>query len=124
MFEEYGPAAFTVTINDKWGNIKDHQIQVSATDTPGTFTMSVGKDGDPLHPVATLTIDDDGNILTSQFTNKFGSRDWLSIEGSFGTVPPGGGISSAGNPAGTEGSWSAGGAEPFPPRQDQKRAHA
>jgi hypothetical protein len=123
MFDGYGPAPFSVTINDKWGNVTDHQIQIAPTNPPGTFTMSVGKNGNPLHGVATLTIDDSGKILTSQFFDQFGNRSWSSIGGSFGLLPPGGPIGSEDNPAGTEGQWQAGGGEPFP-QHEQKRAHA
>jgi hypothetical protein len=85
--------------------------------------MLVGKNGNVLHQVARLTIDDSGKILTSHFTDKFGDRDWSSIVGSFGLLPPGGSISSAGNPAGTDGVWESGGGEPFP-QHEHKRAHA
>jgi hypothetical protein len=124
MFEGYGPASFSVKIGDRKGNVTGHQIQIVATNTPGTFTMSVGKNGNPLHAVATLTIDDDGNILTSQFTDKFADRDWSSIEGSFGLLPPGGSIVSVDSPAGTNGLWSAGGGAGEPHPHEHKRAHA
>jgi hypothetical protein len=129
MINGFGPASFGVTIGN--GNVTNHCIQLTATGTPGEFTMAVGKQVDggcstaTLHHVATLTLDDSSKILTCHFTDRFADRGWKSMRGVFNADGTGDGdIDDDSMPTGTSGLWSAGGSgEPFGERHERKHGH-
>jgi len=126
----FGPTSFDIEIGKHNLTLC---IELTATTTPpdGTYTMSVGEAGAQgcgsatMHNVATLTLDQNGDITGSRFTGRFGNRGWLSMTGSFETDGTGGGdINDDSNPTGTNGIWAAGGTgEPFPKKHEHKHGH-
>lgn len=126
----FGPTSFEIEIGNDTIN---RCVQLTATTTPpnGTYTMSVGQAGTEgcsngtLHEVATVTLDEDGNITSCTFSGRFGNRGWKSMTGSFDTDGTGGGdIEDDSDPTGVNGVWAAGGGgEPFPTRREHRHGH-
>jgi hypothetical protein len=127
MINGFGPTTFSVTIG-KWQ--LTHCIKLTATVTPGEFSMWVGEEANggcsaaTLHQVATVTLDANNSITACVFSGRFGSRNWKTMTGTFETDGTGGGeIEDAGDPTGANGVWAAGGTEPLPHRHEHKHGH-
>jgi hypothetical protein len=125
----FGPTSFNISIN---GHDLNLCIQLVAETNPpdGTYALCVGEPGDDgcsdadVHEVASVTLDEDGNVQKSDFGgSRFSGRNWQSISGVFNTDGTGSGsIADDANPSGIDGVWSAGGGgQPFP--QDPDRKH-
>lgn len=121
----FGPTTFDVSIGSHNLNLC---IELTATSTPGTYNMSVGEAGSDgcskatLRDVATVTLDENGNVTSCNFSNRFGSRNWKSMTGSFGTDGTGSGsIEDDSDPTGINGLWQAGGTGQQVPRTASAR---
>jgi hypothetical protein len=112
----FGPTSFDIAIN---GHDLELCVKLTATTNPanGTYTMYVGEPGEDgcsdstLREVATVTLDEDGEMTDCQFgANKFSGRSWQSMSGTFNADGTGSGeINDDANPTGINGTWAAGG---------------
>lgn len=120
---QIGPVPFDITIGD--GDV-DSYIQLTATTDPpdGTYTMWVGD------PVATVTLDENGNITNCTFNNldrsHFRGHKWATMTGSFDASQNTGSgtITDNDDPTEVDGVWEAGGGGEPTPQSEQKGAHA
>ncbi len=125
----FGPTSFDISIN---GHDLNLCIKlVASTDPPdGTYALCVGEPGDDgcsdatTREVASVTLDEEGAIQTSDFGgNRFSGRNWQSMSGAFNTDGTGEGtINDDANPTGISGTWAAGGGGQ-PPPQDPDGKH-
>jgi hypothetical protein len=123
----FGPASFDISIN---GHDLNLCIKLTATTSPanGTYTMAVGTPSNDscsastLTDVATVTLDENGEVTNCQFGGRFSGRNWKSMSGVFNTDGTGEGeINDDADPTGINGVWSAGGGgEPFPQTPERK----
>jgi hypothetical protein len=124
----FGPTSFDISIN---GHNLNLCIKLTATTSPanGTYTMSVGAPSNDsctastLTDVATVTLDENGEMTDCQFDGRFSGRNWQSMSGAFNTDGTGGGnIDDDANPTGISGTWAAGGGgQPFPQSPGRKQ---
>jgi hypothetical protein len=126
----FGPTSFDISIN---GHDLNLCIKLTATTSPadGTYTMAVGAPSNDsctvttFTNVATVALDENGNVQTCSFRSKFSGRNWQSMSGVFNTDGTGSGeINDDADPTGINGSWGAGGGgKPFPQNPAQKHGH-
>lgn len=126
----FGPTTFDISINNHELNLC---IKLTPTTNPanGTYTMAVGatsEDGcsaSTFTDVATVTLDEAGNVDSCNFGHRFSGRNWQSMSGTFNTDGTGSGaINDDANPKGINGQWAAGGGgQPFPHPPGRKHGH-
>ena len=82
-----------------------------------------GCSGATLNEVASVTLDEDGNVQKCDFGGRFSGRNWQAMSGVFNTDGTGSGsINDDANPSGINGVWSAGGSgEPCPQSPDRQQ---